>query len=458
MKNRRSKFFYLNCLLSWLLIFFIACENNEDGKSKPVGFDPNKDVVITDFYPDSGSVRSKLFIYGTNFGTDTTQISVFVGGVRAPLIGTDGECLYCQIPARSMEGTVEVRLNNGHTEKIAQADRRFRYISRTVVSTLTGSVDTEGRYEIKDGTFEEAGFGAPYWLSLDPKNNKRLFLLEQYLSLRMLDLENRTVVTLVTMGEANWAHPRTLAWSITGDTLFVANDQDGETSVGVTMLTRDTDFRVPQTLLFQRNVNHASVNPVDGTLFYNTWWAGELFRYDWDLKRGIHAGNDALLEYHVQFHPSGEYAYIFSPWNSAIQRATYNWAEKTLDPPTTFVGGGGAGYVDGVGTLAKVHNPYQGVFVKNEEYVAEGKADIYDFYLADAGNHCIRIITPEGRVTTFAGRGSKGLDNNTWGFVDGDLRKEARFNSPWGIEYDEENKIFYIADMGNHRIRMISMD
>ena len=108
--------------------------------------------------------------------------------------------------------------------------------------------------------------------------------------------------------------------------------------------------------------------------------------------------------------------------------------------------------------MAKIFNPYQGVFVKNEEYIAEGKEDIYDFYLADAGNHCIRIITPEGRVTTFAGRGSKGLDNNAWGFVDGDLRKEARFNSPWGIEYDEENKIFYIGDMRNHRIRIISLD
>ncbi|MDD3910458.1 MAG: DNA-binding protein, partial [Proteiniphilum sp.] len=58
----------------------------------------------------------------------------------------------------------------------------------------------------------------------------------------------------------------------------------------------------------------------------------------------------------------------------------------------------------------------------------------------------------------FAGRGSKGLDINTWGYVDGELRKEARFRDPWGIEYDEKTKTFYIADMNNHRIRMISMD
>lgn len=456
MNKKRLKLIIWNITFCIFIFSFAACSDNDVAKQSQ--FDPSKEIIITNFEPDSGSVRSKLFIYGTNFGTDTSKISVYIGGVKAPLIGCDGECIYSMVPAHSKEGTVEVKINDGSIEKTAKASERFRYVSKSIVSTLCGYMTPEGEYQIKDGTFDECGFGAPYWLSIDPKNNNHLYLLEQYLSLRLIDLEKRTVTTLITVGEANWTHPRTLAWSLSGDTLYVANDQGGETSVGVTILTRNSGFKIPQTLLFHRNINHASVNPVDGTLFYSTWWAGELFRYDWEQKKGIHAGNDALLEYHVTFHPSGNYAYIFSPWNPAIERATYNWAEKTLDPPTTFIGGGGNGYVDGVGTSAKVNTPYQGVFVKNDKYVEEGKEDVYDFYLADAGNNCIRIISPEGKVTTFAGRGSKGLDENTWGYVDGDLRKEARFNSPWGIEYDEKTKTFYIADMGNHRIRMIAMD
>lgn len=456
LKNKKLIIPLWSLFLCVFIIGLTACKSDNDVGGKE--FDPSKDVIITAFSPDSGSARSKMFLYGENFGTDTTKISVSIGGKKAPLVGCDGECIYCLVPAGSQEGTIEVRVKDDAVEKSAKAENRFRYVSKTVVSTLCGYMTSEGKYEIKDGSFEECGFGAPYWLSLDPKNNDHIFLLEQNLSLRLLDLEKRVATTLVTVGEANWKAPRTLAWSLSGDTLFVANDQDGETSVGITMLTRDTDFKVPQTLIFYRNVNHVSVNPVDGTLFFSTWWAGELFRYDHAQKKGVHAGNNGLLEYHVMFHPSGNYAYVFSPWNSAIQRASYNWEEKTLDPPTTFVGGGGNGYVDGVGTAAKVATPYQGVFVKNEKYIREGKEDIYDFYLVEAGNHCIRIITPEGKVTTFAGRGSKGLDDNTWGYVDGELRKEARFRDPWGIEYDEKTKTFYIADMSNHRIRMISMD
>lgn len=455
-KDKRSILLLWKSFLVLLLVGLIACKNDNDVGGAE--FDPSKEVVITDFSPKSGSARSKLFIYGDNFGTDTAKMSVYIGGYKAPIIGTDGECIYCMVPARSEEGTIEVKLNDGTTEKSAKAQNRFVYISRVVVSTLCGYTTSEGKYEIKDGTFEECGFGAPYWLSLDPKNHNHLYLLEEKLSLRLIDLEKRIVKTVATVGEANWIQPRTLAWSVTGDTLFVANDQDGETSVGVTILTRDTDFKVPQTLVFHRNINHASVNPIDGNLYFSTWWAGELFRYDWSLKQGVHAGNNTLLEYHVMFHPSGNYAYVFSPWNPAIQRTSYNWAERTLDPPTTFVGGGGNGYVDGVGTTAKVNTPYQGVFVKNERYIAEGKEDVYDFYLADAGNHCIRIISPEGKVTTYAGRGSKGLDDDAWGFVDGEIREEARFNQPWGIEYDEGRKAFYIADKNNHRIRMITLD
>lgn len=461
MKKTKEKGLGLKLILGGVIlclfcINFSACSDKDDAEQTV--FDPSQDVVVTGFAPDSATLLSKFFIYGTNFGMDTSKISVYVGGMKASLISCDKDGLYCLVPKNSREGTVEVVISDGSVQKSGKAEKRFKYISSSIVETLCGYMTPEGKYQIKDGTFEDCGFGAPYWLSLDPKNNKHLYLLEQYLSLRLIDLENRTVTTLLTVGEANIKHPRTLAWSPTGDTLYIANDQQGDTSVGVVMLTRSSGFKVPQTLVFHRDVNHVSVNPVDGELFYSTWWAGELFRYDWKQKKGVHAGNDGLLEYHVMFHPLGGYAYVFSPWNSGIERTTYNWREKTLDPPTTFVGGGGEGYNDGVGTAARVKNPYQGVFVKNEKYIEEGREDIYDFYIADAGNHCIRIISPEGRVTTYAGRGSKGLDEHTWGYVDGDLRKDARFNSPWGIEYDEKENVLYVADMNNHRIRIIKMD
>ena len=45
----------------------------------------------------------------------------------------------------------------------------------------------------------------------------------------------------------------------------------------------------------------------------------------------------------------------------------------------------------------------RGTFVKNEQYGAEGRDDVYDFYFCDSRNDAIRLLTPEGIVKTYAG-------------------------------------------------------
>jgi hypothetical protein len=98
------------------------------------------------------------------------------------------------------------------------------------------------------------------------------------------------------------------------------------------------------------------------------------------------------------------------------------------------------------------------VFVKNQAYVEAGKPDQYDFYFTDLMNHAIRALTPEGAVTTFAGRGSSSLNANPYGYVNGDLREEARFDRPSGIAYNEQEGAFYIGDRENRRIRKIALE
>ena len=50
---------------------------------------------------------------------------------------------------------------------------------------------------------------------------------------------------------------------------------------------------------------------------------------------------------------------------------------------------------------ARFQEPYQGTFVKNEEYIKNPRPDgnIYDYYICDRGNHCIFKITPDGNVS-----------------------------------------------------------
>ena len=71
-----------------------------------------------------------------------------------------------------------------------------------------------------------------------------------------------------------------------------------------------------------------------------------------------------------------------------------------------------------------------------------------NIFVADVGNHAIRKISPDGKVTTFVGK----LGSN--GYADG-VGSEARFQAPAGIAISATGNI-YVADQGNSIIRKIS--
>ncbi|MDR3670954.1 MAG: hypothetical protein P4L36_08920 [Holophaga sp.] len=71
------------------------------------------------------------------------------------------------------------------------------------------------------------------------------------------------------------------------------------------------------------------------------------------------------------------------------------------------------------------------------------------FLVSDSGNHVVRAVDALGRVTTLAGTpGEKGHRDGA------DLR-QARFNDPQGLAVDSEGRV-YLADRGNHVIRVIT--
>jgi DNA-binding beta-propeller fold protein YncE len=70
-------------------------------------------------------------------------------------------------------------------------------------------------------------------------------------------------------------------------------------------------------------------------------------------------------------------------------------------------------------------------------------------YVADSGNHAIRKIDAQGNVTTVAGDGVLGFRDGTGA--------EARFNHPMGVALGPDGSL-YVADTGNHAIRRIDRD
>lgn len=70
-------------------------------------------------------------------------------------------------------------------------------------------------------------------------------------------------------------------------------------------------------------------------------------------------------------------------------------------------------------------------------------------FIADTGNHCVRRVSPEGVISTFAGR--CGLPGNTG---DSGAATNALLNEPAGLAFDNEGSLF-IADRANDRLRRV---
>jgi sugar lactone lactonase YvrE len=104
----------------------------------------------------------------------------------------------------------------------------------------------------------------------------------------------------------------------------------------------------------------------------------------------------------------------------------------------TFAGSGQAGYVDGKGVQALLNGP------DNIAIDPEG-----NIFVADADNFRIRKVSPDGIVTTVAGKGLRG-------YRDGEAR-DAMFGYPTGIAVDTSGNL-YVADRRTHTVRKITTD
>lgn len=80
-----------------------------------------------------------------------------------------------------------------------------------------------------------------------------------------------------------------------------------------------------------------------------------------------------------------------------------------------------------------------------------GKVLATDSYLfiADSGHHRIVVSTLEGEILHLIGSGQSGLTDGSF--------NQAKFSSPQGMAFDEENQLLYIADTENHTLRRVDL-
>ncbi|MBT4140639.1 MAG: hypothetical protein HOE48_22195, partial [Candidatus Latescibacteria bacterium] len=72
-------------------------------------------------------------------------------------------------------------------------------------------------------------------------------------------------------------------------------------------------------------------------------------------------------------------------------------------------------------------------------------------FIADTQNHRIRMVDTNGIITTIAGTGNEAFSG------DGGPGTQADLNSPQGLAVDNQGNLF-IADTGNHRVRLLNLN
>jgi sugar lactone lactonase YvrE len=108
----------------------------------------------------------------------------------------------------------------------------------------------------------------------------------------------------------------------------------------------------------------------------------------------------------------------------------------------TAAGTGAAGFSGdgGSATAARLNEPW-GLAVDSRGHL----------FIADAGNHRIRQVTPGGIITTVAGEGRAGFSG------DGGAATAAQFDRPIGLAVDSQRNLF-IVDSLNGRVRKVGRD
>jgi len=439
------KTYFTKNTLGWILIISLAIGivSCKDSKDEVTSYDPTIPVEVSSFFPEQGKSGSQLLIHGVNFGSDTSQVKVTINDKEAVLVNVSNSMIYCLVPPHAGSGLIKVKIGTTTNEQEAISPSEFEYIPSPVVKTLSGWVDKDGNSSITDGTFEQAQFEAPYWMISGDDNS--IYLLEQERGLRKISFDNRRVTTLFRTGNG-LGKPRAISFSPDYSNMYIFNDQESTEGLGVAIAPRSSNYATWSIMAKSESCCGGDCNPVTGDVYFNRWNGGEFYKWNFDTKvKDFVFRVDNGFNSTLQFAPSGKFAYIITMSHHCVYKVDYDFATGKLGGLRILCGKKSnwdqGAYADGPGTKARFNNPQQGVFDEND-----------NFYLCDAGNHCIRKIEPNGQVTTYAGRPGE------WGYTDGDLRKEARFHWPHGIAYNKETKEFYIADKDNKRIRIITQE
>lgn len=438
------KSFNLIWMVFGFLLLIVGC--NEDKKSTV--FDPNQPVKFTEFMPDSGGIRTKFIVKGSNFGEDKSQVKVYfkdeVGNEREALVlGVKPDVIYAQVPKQA-GGESHVRVEiAGKEAELSNAEKTFKYIVTSSVSTVVGKAKEGGN---KDGTLGETTFNTPRYVAVD--NDDNVFIFDSDGRTRLSSIEQNKTITL-------------LDGMVIDQPLFIDKEKKqlfgpcDNANFGCFLFDANVSWvadKMGQLLANGGWMHSVVLDPVDSTFVIYRQNTGQLWTQPFDKNRRTlnpnkakrigtlyNTGSNGLCAYN----PVDKYVYCVLHSKSAVYRFKLTrdadgWPALDGDIDE-YIPGAGAGFRDGDVQEAQFKEP-RGIAIDKEG----------NLYIADVGNNRIRKVdTKLNVVTTIAGSGAAG-------YKDGDPL-EAQFNQPWGV-YLDKNEFLYIADQNNHCIRKLAIE
>ena len=277
-------------------LFLVSCSDNAEFEKALVPSDASKPVTFTNFTPNEGSMRTRIYIHGNNFGTDPSKIQVTVAGKEAKVVGSDGNIIHAQVRKRSYSGVnydspVNVKILNDKGEVTTDYtfDETFHYTPKWTVGTVFRKVDEKGNATFAEGSFDgKFGEGGNLvcsdWLIFDPKykegDDRLLFSSNYDQGLYQLNLTKRDIKRLFP--RTQYKSMQTFTFTPDGDTI-ICSDDNGQasncTKPNMYYALRSEGFRKIRPYAYGP-CTYSTVCMPNGTKFYASWTNAAIYRQE----------------------------------------------------------------------------------------------------------------------------------------------------------------------------------
>ncbi|MEQ7801673.1 IPT/TIG domain-containing protein [Pedobacter sp. ASV1-7] len=400
--------------------------------------------VISKFSPMEGSESTEITIYGDNYSSNSSDISVKINGKPLEVLGANRKRMIVKVPPGLGTGIIEITISG----KTVRSTEPFVYTLKRTVSTLAGA----GVSGFADGAAGVAKFDFKSNAGMDMDSKGNLYVADIFNNCIRKITPDGTVSTFVgkpgVEGYVNgnkdvalFNHPMDVAVD-KDDNLYVADAWNWAvrkvTPDGVVSSIRGQAFAFPQGLAINKNTGVIYISSALGANYHG----GKIYEF---------SASGVLNERGVDVPIFSGGMTVDSKGNLIIADnvSSVIYSVNTATWTRTPIAGvaGQTGSADGVGADARFDHPW-GIAVDSGDniYVA-GCGHRFEGPEISASASNIRMIeVGTNKVSTIAGGDTQGFTNGLGGV--------ARFAVPTGIAIGSDG-VIYVLDKGNHRIRKI---